>query len=241
MKLMRLAHRFLVAQTMPGWALAYYDRMISQVSDFYLGPLCAEVQAAFPGPARILDIGTGPGHLPLRLAHARPGYRITGIDLSGPSVALATAKAAPAGLDERLDFRCCDLTRVGTELGSFDLVLSSCSLHHWRWPAAMFQAARAHLAPEGEFWILDDSCEVSNAARREWVARVRAAAAVGGLFSRIFWFESRHLAYARPELAALAAAAGLELTSFELRDVFFLAKLRKSAQPSATDSTQMSD
>ena len=44
---------------------------------------------------RVLDIGTGPGHIPLSLSRAPAGHRVLGIDLSTHMLRLAEATAPP--------------------------------------------------------------------------------------------------------------------------------------------------
>src|SRR4051812_5776901 len=54
----------------------------------------------------ILDVGCGPGDIPIRFARAMPGCRITGIDASEPMIGLARAAVTQAGLADRIVFRC---------------------------------------------------------------------------------------------------------------------------------------
>jgi hypothetical protein len=62
--------------------------------------------------------------------------------------------------------------------------------------------------------------------RREWIARVEGAARAGWLFRSAFRFESRYLSYGRDELESICERAGLVLTAFDRRAVFFTARMR---------------
>lgn len=50
MNLVRLLHRFLVRQTMPFWAVTYYDGLIDALAQVYLGPLVDKICKTFPDP-----------------------------------------------------------------------------------------------------------------------------------------------------------------------------------------------
>jgi ubiquinone/menaquinone biosynthesis C-methylase UbiE len=177
----------------------------------------------------MLDAGAGTGQLPLLLAGMNNGYRITGVDLSGRCVRVANEKAEKAGLAGRVAFRRGDLEKLDVIDNAVDLAVSVCSLHHWRRPGKVFGEMARVLAPGGEFWLMDDAAEASRADRAVWVAEVSRRAGAGLPFRLVFGFESRHLAYSREEIARLALAAGLDLVSFELNGVFFLARMRKGA------------
>ena len=76
--MLRLLHRYLVRQTMPAVAVAYYGKMCAGIADFYLGPLVEEINREFAQGTRILDVGTGTGHLPVMLARrAATSWRIS--------------------------------------------------------------------------------------------------------------------------------------------------------------------
>lgn len=67
-----------------------YHRLTHRV----FGPLHRRIvtdvtTSAPPGTGRILDAGTGPGRVPLTIAHAAPRLRIDGIDLSPAMIAAA--------------------------------------------------------------------------------------------------------------------------------------------------------
>jgi ubiquinone/menaquinone biosynthesis C-methylase UbiE len=79
MGVVRLLHRFLVRQTMPSFAVSYYERMSNGVRDFYLKPFSDEINEAFNKAARILDVGTGTGHLPILLARGNKHSQIIGL------------------------------------------------------------------------------------------------------------------------------------------------------------------
>lgn len=109
------------------------------------------------GDARVLDVGTGGGQIPARIARRRPGWRIWAVDR-----AWSMLSAGAAGLEaaRRDAVNALEPFRVGLALaearalpfpdGAFDLVISNSLLHHIGDPTA----------------ILDEIARVAGAAGR---------------------------------------------------------------------------
>ena len=117
--------------------------------------IAAEVAAAAPHGADVLDVGTGPGQLLVELARRRSDLRLTGIDLSPDMVELAGGNARRAGVGDRVTVRAADVADLPFADGSFDLVVSTFSMHHWAAVApAVTELARV-LRPGGAAWIYD--------------------------------------------------------------------------------------
>jgi len=115
--------------------------------------LAADVAAAAPHGAAVLDVGTGPAILLVELARLRPDLRLTGVDPSADMVATAErnlSRWAPDASAVRGDAE-----RLPFPDGAFDLVVTSFSLHHW----ADVTAAGAELArvlrPGGRVLVYD--------------------------------------------------------------------------------------
>ena len=221
MRLIRRFYHAVAPQTMPRAAVGYYTRLIDGLRDEYLHPFRDEVLRSHPQPSRILDVGCGTGQLCLLLADALESCRIVGIDLSRPCLQVARERVAGAHLGDRVSFLRVDLTSCGWRLEPFDLILSTCSLHHWRRPALMLAAARRLLAPNGRLWIMDDFAGASADDRRRWVQLVESRCQPGWVFRWVFRFESCFLTYSRQELEELLVPADLEATTFSTREVFF--------------------
>lgn len=228
MKTARFIHRYLVRQTMPSLAVSYYDRLIDSIADAYLGPFCTEVFRILPGPAQIVDAGAGTGQLAMMLAQGNPGYEVLGIDLSEACLRSARKKAARLRLNGHVVFERASVEDCPLPSGSVDLVVSTCSLHHWRRPDRVLRNLARLLKPSGEIWVMDDSAEATRGQRREWVNFVVQSARVGRLFRSVFSLESRFLAYSREDVVRLCGQSGLRLLAFKITGVFFLAKMATS-------------
>lgn len=103
---------------------------------------------AIAPPARVLDVGCGPGWTTAFLAEA--GHEATGVDLVAANVEVARERAARWGLDsarfERADMEALDLGR------EFDAALLMDALHHSTRPGQALAGVARHLRPGG--WLL---------------------------------------------------------------------------------------
>ena len=77
----------------------------------------------------VLDLGCGPGDIPVRIARALPACRVTGVDASGPMIALATEAVNQAGLADRISLHCERFQNVSL-VEPFDAAVSNSLLHH---------------------------------------------------------------------------------------------------------------
>lgn len=104
-------------------------------------------------PARVLDVGTGTGHVSLLLAGL--GYDVTGIDLAAGMLAKAREKAAalPNPPDLRLD----DAVAPDFPAGSFDVVASRYVLWTLRTPLDALRNWRGLLRPGGLLAAVDST------------------------------------------------------------------------------------
>lgn len=73
-------------------------------------------------PLRVLDLGCGSGIVAVMLALQRPQWRLSGIDIQAPLIALAKENAQLNALD--IDFFCADLKDYHNPEG-FDLIVSN--------------------------------------------------------------------------------------------------------------------
>ena len=115
--------------------------------------LAADVAATAPEGADVLDVGTGPGVLLVELARRRADLRLTGIDLSADMVRAAQRNLRPYG--DRATALVGDVSGLPFPDDSFDLVVSSYSLHHWEHPEAAVPELARVLRPGGRLCVYD--------------------------------------------------------------------------------------
>ena len=144
----------------PGGILIGDAVLYDKLSRLLLNPLvqriAADVAAVAPDGARILEAGCGPGHLSTRLARDH-GVEVIGLDLDPAMIARAQANTDPAGNrgGRRASFLVGDVAALAVPDQSFDLVVSTLSMHHWADPAAGLAEIGRVLRPGGRALIWD--------------------------------------------------------------------------------------
>ncbi len=153
----------------------------------------------------ILDLGCGPGDIPIRIARALPGCRVTGIDASAPMIRLAEEAAAEAGLSSRVSFRCgrfqdTDFSDQG------DAAVSNSLLHHLPNPLQFWNRLRQLVKPGSPVLVMDllrpDSSEAAQAIVDQYAANEP------GVLRRDF-YNSLLAAFTEDEVAAQLAQMNL--------------------------------
>ncbi len=118
--------------------------------------IAANIAAIAPDGARVLEVGCGPGRLSIRLARQH-GMHVTGLDLDPAMIERARANAdRPGDGDERQpSFLVGDVASLAFPDGSFDLVVSTLSMHHWSDATAGLAEVGRVLRPGGRALVWD--------------------------------------------------------------------------------------
>lgn len=104
----------------------------------------------------VLDIGTGPGLLPLELANVKNnGYRIVGLDISETMIRKAHENAKLAKAEDKVQFIIATAAHLPFADNSLDLVISNASFHHWTEPVQVFNEIERVTRKEGAIIIRD--------------------------------------------------------------------------------------
>jgi SAM-dependent methyltransferase len=136
---------------------ALYDALGHQLLlGSLLDQIAADVAATAADGARVLEVGCGPGRLSIRLAH-RYGLDVIGFDLDPAMIerARANAERSQDGDERRPEFLVGDVASLAFPDGSFDLVVSTLSMHHWADPTAGLAEIGRVLRPGGRALVWD--------------------------------------------------------------------------------------
>jgi ubiquinone/menaquinone biosynthesis C-methylase UbiE len=144
----------------PGGILIGDAVLYDTLSRLLLGPfrerIAADVPAAAPDGARVLEVGCGPGYLSVQLARQHQ-LEVTGLDLDPAMIARAQANTDRAGNrgGRRPSFLVGDVAALAFPDRSFDLVVSTLSMHHWADPAAGLAEIGRVLRPSARALVWD--------------------------------------------------------------------------------------
>jgi ubiquinone/menaquinone biosynthesis C-methylase UbiE len=157
---MRHLHGPATGRTVPGGTLISDAVVYDTASRLLLGSLfrgiADDVADVAPENAQVLEVGCGPGHLSIQLAR-RDGLAVTGLDLDPAMIEHARANAGPSGegAGRRPAFLIGDVTSLPFPDESFDLVVSTLSMHHWANPTAGLIEIGRVLRPGGRALVWD--------------------------------------------------------------------------------------
>jgi ubiquinone/menaquinone biosynthesis C-methylase UbiE len=104
---------------------------------------------------RMLDVGTGPGDIPLRVCARLADATVVGVDLSAHMLRHAELRRAASPVGDRVEFRLGDAKGLRFPDASFDVVFSNTILHHIPEPRDLLREARRVLRPGGALLIRD--------------------------------------------------------------------------------------
>ena len=197
-RLMKLVH----PEGIPWPGSVLYNALSSSAIFMKHYELAAEDILSHCSQGTLLDIGTGPARLLLKLHQQSPGMRLVGIDASAAMVTQAKQNVAKAGLSEFIEVKEGSANHIPFPDQYFDIVVSTVSMHHWKQPETCLNEIYRVLK-DNSFALIYDL--VSDTPKSTWNEIKRE---FGRLKTRMFWLHSfEEPFYTRQNFEAIAQAS----------------------------------
>ncbi len=140
-----------IPEKIPGPGAIFYNATAAKLlkkSEYELAQLIVDKISR----GTVVDLGSGTGYLSIEIAKSAPDLTICGIDLSKKMVDISTrhAKGIP-----NVRFELANAIMLPFENNSIDFIVSTGSLHHWKYPIKVFDECYRVLKQGGEGWIFD--------------------------------------------------------------------------------------
>jgi ubiquinone/menaquinone biosynthesis C-methylase UbiE len=196
------------------------------VIESYYSQVAEEIVSSFTNGI-ILDLGTGPGYLPIEVVKRSPSINVIGIDLSRKLIRMAWKNASKAGLADKLDFQVGNAAGLQFEDASFDMVMSTGMLHSLRDPAKVLREIYRVLKKDREAWIYDPAKVWSHIDGEKWKASLTFPER---FFMWVFTLAKLHKpinTYTRAEVVEMIAATPFKRYRIDEQDDEIKIKLMK--------------
>ena len=213
-------------ERIPGVLASAYEKATRMVIESYYRPVAGEIVTHL-SEGTILDLGTGPGYLPLEIVKRSPTINVIGVDLSRKLIEIARSNAAKAGLAERLAFQAGNAGRLEFADSAFDMVISTGMLHSLKEPVAVLQEIHRVLKANGEAWIFDPAKVASAVDRKRWRASLDLRERFFLWLFQLFGLHKPIKTYTREQAIALIAQTDFENYRIDARENEIRIKLKK--------------
>jgi ubiquinone/menaquinone biosynthesis C-methylase UbiE len=189
-------------ERIPGVLASAYEKATRMVIGTYYRGVAQEIVAHLDGGI-ILDIGTGPGYLPIEIAKKSSSIKVVGVDLSRKLIQMARSNALKAGLTDRLTFQSGNAGQLTFGNSSFDMVISTGMLHSLKDPVKVLQEIYRVLRAGGEAWVFDPARVASQVDRKKWKASLNLRERFFLWLFQLFGLHKPITTYTRDEAVAL--------------------------------------
>jgi ubiquinone/menaquinone biosynthesis C-methylase UbiE len=153
----------------------------------------------------VLDVGSGPGRIPIALCRADPAARVLAIDLAEAMLERARRNVADEGLGGRVRCSRCDARRTPFAAGAFEAVISNTIIHHVPDPGPVMREMARLVARGGTLFVRDLARPASRAEVEHLVAAYAGSEAAS---ARALFEASLNAALTLEEVRALVRELG---------------------------------
>jgi len=195
-------HQHFLPEKIPEVFVDLYDSFARKAFDRYYLETAREIVSHCP-EGRILDVGCGPGYLPLQIVKMGAAIRMDGIDLSPRMLGLAKVNARNLNLEARLNFFLSDGNALAIADERYDMVISTGVFHSLKNPVVFINECHRVLKHGREAWIFDPARIASSdkpQVKKDWKKATKLLIYLGiALIIQVF--KPRH--YPREEVFAI--------------------------------------
>jgi ubiquinone/menaquinone biosynthesis C-methylase UbiE len=213
-------------ERIPGVLASSYEKATQLAIDSYYSQVAEEIVSYFK-EGTILDLGTGPGYLPVEILKRSPAIRIVGIDLSHKLIQMAIANAMKAGVSGRVSFEVGNAAKLRYNDEAFGMVISTGMLHSLKNPVNVLIEIYRVLKTGGEAWIYDPARIIQYIDRKKWKASLNLRERFFLWFFGLLGLHKPIAVYRREEVLPMIEAAGFTSYAIEEGDGEIRMKLKK--------------
>jgi ubiquinone/menaquinone biosynthesis C-methylase UbiE len=172
----------------------------------------------------LLDVGTGPGWMLIKLYKQSPTLHVHGIDISPAMVAKAQANVHEEGLSGVIEVKEGDACTIPYPDALFDIVVSTGSIHHWKEPVRALNEIYRVLKDGGYALVYDVVSDTPRSVLK------KAAGEFGRLRILLLWLHAfEEPFYSREALQQLPESSLFKGGNTSFSGVFCCLVMRKSA------------
>jgi ubiquinone/menaquinone biosynthesis C-methylase UbiE len=218
--------RRILIEKIPGPFAGIYEKATRMVIKTYYREVAEEVTSSIR-TGRILDLGTGPGYLPIEIAGRAADIKVDGIDLTRALIKMARENARNAGMADRVHFEVGHAGKLRFADESYDMVISTGMLHMLREPVEVLSECYRVLRPGGETWIYDPARVGSAIDAKKWKASFTFTERFVYLFFPLLQRINPPQTYSREEVIAMIGNTKFRDYSVKKKKREIRIKLRK--------------
>ena len=218
--------RRVLIERIPAPLASLYEKATRLVIESYYSQVAEEIVSSLR-KGTLLDLGSGPGYLPIEVVKRSPSIRCDGIDLSGRLIKMALVNARKAGVADRLNFEVGNAAKLRFEDESYDMVISTGMLHMLRDPVRMLKECYRVLKQGGEAWIYDPARVSSQMDKEKWKASLNVMERLSYVLFKLYLRVNPAYTYGREQVEEMIAATKFKEYEIEEEDREIKVKLRK--------------
>ena len=202
-------------ERIPGLLASSYEKASRMVVDGYYSQVADEIVSHIKQGA-MLDLGTGPGYLPVEIVKRAPGIHITGVDLSRKLIRMARANAQKAGFSSQLSFEVGNSGRLRFDDAVFDMVVSTGMMHSLKNPVNVLTEIHRVLKDGADAWIYDPANVILYIDRKKWKASLNLRERFFLMIFRLLGLHKPIAVYRKKDVVPMIEAAGFK--KYEIKE-----------------------